>query len=164
MALSAKTVIAFEPDPWTFAELSINVADLENVVLMQAAASICDATVALYRGPDFGKNPNMLSQSSSIVEANPSVVQESAAEVQQIDFIRFLSELNEDIGIIKIDIEGAEFELLEALFDSPEVLGRIDYVFAETHEAIMPEFEDRAASLRERARGVARPRINMYWP
>ena len=164
MALSAKAVITFEPDPWTISELRTNVADLDNVVLMKAAASTGDATVSLFRGPDFSRNPSMLSQSSSIVEANPAVVQESAEMVQQIDFIRYLSEPNEDIGIIKIDIEGSEFELLEALCDSPEVLGRIDFVFAETHESIMPEFDIRAASLRERARGVAKPRINMYWP
>ena len=38
MASMAKKVIAFEPDPWTYAVLKTNITDLENVKLENAAA------------------------------------------------------------------------------------------------------------------------------
>ena len=85
------------------------------------------------------------------------------AEVRQVDFLAFLAGLDGRVGILKIDIEGAEFDLLEALFDRPHLLARMDCIFAETHERFSPEFVPRVTRLRERARRIDSPRINLYW-
>ena len=47
------------------------------------------------------------------------------------NFLVYLENLDEDIGTLKIDIEGAEVELLEALFDRPDILERVRHIFAE---------------------------------
>ncbi len=71
--------------------------------------------------------------------------------------------LDEDIGILKIDIEGAEVDLLEVLFERPDFLTRIDFIFAETHEARIPGHKERVEALRKRARMIEGTRINLYW-
>ena len=163
MAAGTKQVIAFEPDPWAYAALQTNVADLDNVKIENAAAGTSERTVLLYRHARFEENPALKSQSSSVISSKSNISEEGAIEIQQVDFIRYLENLDEDIGLLKMDIEGAEVDLLEALFDRPDILNRIDHIFAETHETRIAGHEPRVNALRERARLIKQPRINLYW-
>lgn len=163
MAVKAKRVIAFEPDPWAHARLQANVADLDNVTIENAAAGTRDGTVLLYRRTGFESNPALKSQSSSVIAAKDNVCLEEAVEVKQVNFIAYLENLDEAIGIVKIDIEGAEVELLESLFDRPDILKRMDYIFVETHEFRIPGHEARVRKLRDVSKHLDRPHINFYW-
>lgn len=163
MALGTKQVIAFEPDPWACSELQANIADLDNIKIENAAAGTSECETLLYRHVRFHDDPTSHSLSSSVIASKRNVIEEGAIEVRQIDFIDYLEDLDEDIGILKIDIEGAEVDLLEALFQRSDILLRISYIFAETHEKQIPSLESRVKSLRERAEGIERPRINLYW-
>ena len=163
LASSAKRVIAFEPDPWTLAALQANVADLENVRIEQAAAGTYEGWVLLYRHARFEENPALYSESSSLIARKRNVTDEGAIEVRQIDFIDYLQNLNEDIGIIKIDIEGAEVDLLEALLDRPDIMKRIEYIFVETHETRIQGHELRVKLLQDRVQDIQQPLINLHW-
>lgn len=164
MASGTKQVIAFEPDPWACAALQTNVADLDNVKIENAAAGTSESTVLLYRHARFDENPALNSQASSVISGNKNLHEEGAIEIRQVDFIRYLENLNEDIGLLKMDIEGAEVDLLEALFDRPDILNRIDHIFAETHERLILGHKLRVNALRERAKLIKQPYINLYWP
>ena len=163
MASVAKRVIAFEPDPWTLKVLQTNVADLQNVSIENVAAGTHEGMVLLYRHVQFEENPVLHSESSSLIASKCNVTEEGAIEVRQIDFIDYLERLNDDIGVTKIDIEGAEVDLLEALLDRPDIMNRIDYIFVETHETRIPGHELRVKSLQDRVQEIQRPRINLYW-
>ena len=160
----AKQVIAFEPDPWTHSLLQDNIADLDNVRIENAAAGTSEGTVLLYRHARFAENPVYHSQSATVILYDTDFLsEESAAEVRQIDFIAYLEDLDGDIGVLKIDIEGAEMDLLEALFDRPDMLERIDHIFAETHETAIPGLGPRGKALRARASRIDRPCIDLDW-
>ena len=164
MAPRAKQVIAFEPDPWTHAALRTNVADLENVKIENAAAGTHEgdgSSLSTCQVPGR-PHPSIRNRALSLL-GKSNVTEEGAIEVRQIDFIRYLEDLDEDIGILKIDIEGAEVDLLEILFDRPKILERIHYIFAETHETRIPGHEPRVEALREKAQRMERPRINLHW-
>ena len=163
MASGTKRVIAFEPDPWTVDTLEANVADLNNVRIKNVAAGNCERTVLLYRHSRFEQDPTFYSESSSVVATKNNVAVENAVEVRQIDFIRYLEDIGEEIGVLKMDIEGAEVDLLEALFDRSDILKRINYIFAETHEGRIPEHKARVRALRTRAFRMQRPYVNLYW-
>ena len=164
MASVAKRVIAFEPDPWACAELRANVVDLDNVIIENAAAGACEKRVLLYRHARFDCDPALYSEASSVIADKRNLKEEDAVEVRQIDFISYLEGLDEEVGVLKIDIEGSEVELLESLFDRPEVLARIDNIFAETHEKWIPIHKPRVNALNEKARSIERPCINLSWP
>ena len=163
MASCARQVIAFEPDPWTLAALQSNLADLDNVTIENAAAGTTDETVFLYRHTRFAEDPMSRSEASSVIASKGDVAGKDAVAVRQIDFIRYLEDLDEEIGILKIDIEGAEVNLLEALFDKPDLMERVSHIFVEAHERLIPDHKSRVKALRARARKIERPCINLYW-
>ena len=163
MASHARRVIAFEPDPWALAKLHANVADLDNVKIENAAAGTSETSVYLYRHPRFEDDPISRSEASSLIASKGDVTIEDAVEIRQVDFTRYLEDLDDDIGILKIDIEGAEVALLEALFDRSDLMECISHIFAETHERLIPEHKPRVKMLRAKARRIERPYINLYW-
>ena len=163
MASHARRVIAFEPDPWTLVKLRANVADLDNVKVENAAAGTSEKSVYLYRHPGFEEDPVSRSEASSVIATKGDITRENAVEVRQVDFVRYLEDLDDDIGILKVDIEGAEVPLLEALFDRSDLMGRISHIFAETHEWLIPDHKPRVKALRARALRLKRPYINLYW-
>lgn len=162
LAHKAGKVYAFEPDPWTFSKLEQNTKHLTNVELIQAAAGAEDGEIEIYREATFDEQPEHLSMATSIYANKSRIDPKSAITVPLIDIKRFIAELNQDIAILKIDIEGAEVPLLEDLFVS-DVLKRIDYIFVETHEFLIPELEDRTDALFKQARKIRKPKINLFW-
>lgn len=163
IAATASHVHAFEPDPWTAAILREELKDLGNVTVHEAAAGAAAGTLPIYRHRDYADNPLGLSQSSTLRQDVSDVDGSVAvAEVAVIDFPAFLKSLDAPVGILKIDIEGGELDLLPALFAS-DVLERVDYIFCETHETILPDAQDQFAKLRQQARRSRHPVINMDW-
>ena len=163
MASGTKQVIAFEPDPWSLVALHANTADLDNVIIENAAAGTSERMVLLYRHARFKEDPTLYSESSSVFANKCNVSEENSIEVRQINFVSYLENLDEDIGILKIDIEGAEVELLEALFDRPASLKRVHHIFVETHETKISGHESRVHALQIRAQRIKKPHINLYW-
>ena len=162
MARDAKRVIAFEPDPDTLAILRANVGYLGNVEIVPAAAGVENGSVSLHRHPRHGEGE--LSSDNSVIVGNPLVAGGEVVQVRRVDFLRYVEELGEDIGVVKVDIEGAEVELLEALFARPDVLVRIRNLFVETHEHIIPGLAGRVEKLRHQARRIQGAKINLDGP
>lgn len=108
---------AFEPDPSVFAFLQSNVENnkIEGVVLHEAAAWTENATLQFSsEGADAGK-----------VDAKNS----SAISVKAVD-LKSLLEKEQRVDFLKMDIEGAEYEVLEHCQDA---LSRVQNIFVECH-------------------------------
>ena len=108
MAKLFKSVFAFEPVPQIYAKLNRNIAlnHLSNVSALQLALSDKDgfATFAVRSTYDnFGGLNNGM---GSLVQLDSEVRQELKVPVDTID-LRFASTLDR-VGMIKIDVEGAE--------------------------------------------------------
>ena len=157
------TVHAFEPDPVTFEILRKNCADLKNVHLYQQAVSDQAGMFQLTRmHPRRGQGHAQTSQGSSIVFDNKKMDKGDTVDVEVIDLLAFLRGLKKKPKLIKMDIEGAEWTILQAIY-AQDALDLFDALFVETHERIdwsklplLRELRTRAASHRE-------PRINLFW-
>lgn len=163
LAKYSKRVYAFEPDPWALERLRENTRHLDNVEIIEAAAGCEQGKVKLFRHPDFDGDPTVNSQSSSIIATKSNITQETFFEVDQVNLIQFIRDLEGPVGVLKMDIEGAEVDLLEALFEHPNILNKISYIFVETHEKKIVGHETRVAALREKAMRMKRPEINLNW-
>lgn len=163
MAKNAKYVIAFEPDPWALEKLRDNVSNLNNVRVENVAVGTREEDVLLYRHTQFDNDPLLYSESSSVIASKSNVGLKGAIKVRQVDFIKYLDILDEDIGILKIDIEGAEVDLLEALLERPDILKRVNHVFIETHERKIPGHKTRVQALRKKSHRMRKPKFNFYW-
>lgn len=162
MAKTGADVVAFEPDPHAFGLLAARMAPYPNAKLVPKAAGATAGSFQLYRRRDFAAAPDRRTTSSSLIAGKRNVDATNAVTVEVIDFTTYLAELNRDIALLKIDIEGAEVALLERLLSHP-VANRIGAIFVETHERMLPELAARTAALKADARGRVKPVINWDW-
>ena len=162
MAQHAATVYAFEPDPLAFSILKQTTAELENVVLIEAAAGASNDNVALYRSRAFKTDPRRQTEASSTFAARHTDIGNSV-EVTQLDIVQFLQSIGTEVGVIKIDAEGAEVPLLESILDNGALMSRIHYIFVETHEDFFPTLSKRFDAIRARVKHIDSPKINLSW-
>ena len=144
----ASRVIAVEPDPWTADRFRANTAHLGNVDLVEAAVGVGTGEIRLHRPPKFAEDPELWSVGCTVVD---NAFEGETVTIPQVDYAALLDGIEGEIGVVKIDIEGAEVDLLEHLLDErPDLLRRIGALFVETHEKQFPPLERRTRALRAR--------------
>ena len=162
MAATGATVYAFEPDPFAFGLLQERLGNAPNVTLINKAVGTEDATVTLYRSPDFESDPLESSVSSSVFSTKKNVDARKGIVVDQINILEFLSNLDQPVMLLKIDIEGSEIPILEKLLDG-ELLDKIDHLFVEMHDKGIPELASRGKELRINLETQNCRNINFDW-
>lgn len=162
MAATGAQVFAFEPDPHAFVLLREKLKNYSNVTLIEAGAHTKDGKAKLYRSAKFNLDPDSRTQSSSLFGEKRNVSQIGTVEVATVDFPAFIADLNHDIALIKMDIEGGEVPLMEALLAAP-VGDRIQDIFVETHERGLPHLAARTAALKSATAVRTAPNVNWDW-
>lgn len=162
LAETGATVHAFEPDPETAARLRKNLGDRPNVTVHLAAVADYDGTARLARPVSYAEKPESASKASSIMRHDAPMDRENAFDVEVIDFARFLQSLDRPARLVKVDIEGAEWPLLEQVMNGP-ALDCFEAMFVETHERFDLSVLPLARRLQAQAEKLERPYINLYW-
>ncbi len=162
LAATGADVVAFEPDPHAFEALTARMAGQAQVDCRNAAAAAQAGVMTLYRTAHFDRNPDRHSTSSSLLAENRNVDKANGFDVEVVDFVDFLVSLDRDVALIKVDIEGAEVDLMEALLDHP-VASRVGHIFVETHERANPSLAVRTSALKARTAGQGQPAVNWDW-
>lgn len=164
MAARGCEVHAYEPDPLAFAELKKAVGHLPNVTLHYCAVAAEAGRLRLYRARNFADNALAATTMSSIVLTGAKRYQDDdAIDVEVRAFRDVIRGFGRRIALVKMDIEGAEFDILRQIFAAPGDYD-IDAIFCETHERqAIAEFPHIDAFRRASA-SLARPYINLYWP
>ena len=166
LAATGADVIAYEPDPYAFGRLEAATTDLPNVTRVNAAVGASAGTVKLMRASNFDINPAGASVKSTIIDGGRSITPENAVEVPVLDFVALLDEHlagRDEIAFVKMDIEGAELEILERM-EAEDRFGPIRCLVAETHERKFKELRPRFKALRRRIAAAYPPRkVNLDW-
>jgi FkbM family methyltransferase len=110
-------IIAFEPDPTNFTLLKKNIEgnNLHNVELRNEAVWKDNTTIEFVSDGTLGSKIGSTSSGSNVIRMNAT---------------RLRDYLDEKIDFLKLDIEGAEYEVLK---DCKDKLGSIQYLFIEFH-------------------------------
>lgn len=110
-------IIAFEPDDkiFKYLEYNINSFELSNVELYKKACWNKETTINFFsEGADAGRTAN----------------ENDKTNVTVVETTRLKNFLKEEVEFLKIDIEGAEFEVLE---DAKDLLFNVNNIFVEYH-------------------------------
>lgn len=155
-------VIAFEPDPATFERLKARLGGDPNVQLIEAAAGVFDGVAELVRSPKWTPEGLEGSMASSLLERRPSAQAKNSTKVRVVDFLAFLDSLDEQVGILKIDIEGGEYDLVPSLLKSG-YLKKVDHLLVETHEWIDTDKAALVNEWRAIAEKTHHPKMRFDW-
>jgi FkbM family methyltransferase len=166
LAATGAEVHAFEPDPYNIAKLSDRFAGAANVHLHASAVGISAGSIRLMRAANWEANPELASVKSTVVAGGQNIAEGDGIDVAQIDFPAFLRNLvaaHGRVAFVKMDIEGAELGLLEALL-SEKLFDHIQLTVAETHERKFKDLRPRFAALRQAvAAAYPQTRVNLDW-
>lgn len=139
LASFSSIVYAFEPLPAAARVLSRNVAMYPNVKVVRAAAAAEEGAEQFYVGDHSGGTK--LPEGSSLVSAK-SNLSESFIEVHKIKFSDFVASLDDRVSVLKMDIEGAEYDVILDLLNSG-VIWSIDKLFVEEHYDRVGQLQDK---------------------
>jgi len=144
---SGAYIYAFEPNPYAFRVLKDRFNGVENVCCVQKAVSNSNGIAKLYlhekTRSGLEKDQVKWSHGSSLKENKVNVLADKYVEVEVVDICEFIKSLNRDIRILKLDVEGCEYEILLKIINT-DLIRRIDYIFLETHHHKIPGLETKA--------------------
>lgn len=150
---------AFEPNIYLVAFLKNLYKDNERLILKEQAISHKNEKAIFYNMED-----DIISSGNSIISM-PKAKQKSAYEVQMIDFCEFIIELTKKhskIAFVKLDIEGAEFDVLNALIEK-DLYENIEYIMVETHERFFDNPKEKIDTLKEKITKKQIKNIYLDW-
>jgi FkbM family methyltransferase len=166
LAATGAIVHAFEPDPYNIRKLQDRFAGAANVHLHSAAVGVGSGSIRLMRAANWDANPDLASVKSTIVTGGVNIAEAEGIDVDLIDFPAFLRGLIEAHGrvaFVKMDIEGAELDLLERML-AERLFDQVQLTVAETHEHKFRELRPRFAALRTDVAAAYPPsRVNLDW-
>lgn len=152
LAATGAHVYAYEPDPFAYDQICRRVTSMENVVIKNAAVGVENGTIQLMRPANFDDNPRGGSVKSTVIKGGRNINEnaDSLIKVKLIDLtevIRSLVDQHGRIAFLKMDIEGAELEILEKMLEK-NLFQHIGLTVAETHERKFKHLAQRFKNLR----------------
>ena len=120
-------VYAFEPDPEAFKKLILIKAS--NLTSFNSAVWINQKKQILFRHKDWERSHSHTS--SSLISSKINVDSRNTVKVDATDITNMVSSLKGN-GVMKMDVEGAEYDLLNYWSDN-KVLSRFDVIYCEFH-------------------------------
>lgn len=149
----------FEPNVYLCAFLKNLYKDNPKFILHQEAIFTQNGKTIFY---DFDED--IVSQGASIVDSK-ALPQKKGYEVKMIDFAQFIKDLVKKhgrIALIKLDIEGAEFDVLDALIEQ-NLHENIEYIMAETHERMFDNPKEKIETLQKKITSKGIKNIYLDW-
>ncbi|MBU0584934.1 MAG: FkbM family methyltransferase [Alphaproteobacteria bacterium] len=148
-------VIAFEPDPAALTLLRSRFGNNPNIEIIPKAVGASNRAAKLHR------RTGDLTEWSSLIEFDFHA-DDLAVDVEVVDLVDFVRQLPRPVGVMKMDIEGAEAECLEALLDSG-LHRSVGTILVETHDRFSNDLAARLDAIRARIEGEGIDNIDLTW-
>ena len=162
LASKGSIVYAFEPNPYAYSVLCERTSSFENVKPINKGVLDKNDTMKLYMHEWSDQDEIEWSVGSSLLDYKGNVLSDKFVEIEVIDLISFIRELNRRVRVLKVDVEGVEYEILEKLIDE-NIYKKIDFIFVETHEKKIPELKIKHDRLVQKIKDKKIKNINLNW-
>lgn len=159
-------IFGFELNPRLIPFLEHKYKNADNIRLIAAGVGIQECEV------DFYFNQNNLTDEGGSLYKNVAadvggVTKTTVAKARIIDLCDFIDNefitKNQRVYLLKMDIEGAEFGLVEKMIESG-VYKHIDHIILETHERFFDDGEARLKKLNDAISKAGATNINLEMP
>lgn len=159
--LKGAVTYAFEPHPYLFDELSRKYAGENKIKLLNVA--VWDRNTRMDLHVQKVKGSSVVNLEGTTLFGNRIDARvETKCNVEVIDLTEFIATLGKRVKILKIDVEGAEFEIIEKIL-ATGLYGKIDHIFCETHPHFFPDGGSRLAALEEKIKQKGITNIHLDW-
>jgi len=155
-------VIAFEPDPVAFGVLQKRFEGNANVECIQKGVWDKNAVVPFFSHEAQQKQEVAFSVASSLKETKINIDSSKAQTIEVIDLVEFLQRLGRKVNVIKMDIEGAETEVLQRVLDTGAYT-LFDAMYVETHETKIPEQKEQLRLIKQQMKEKQVNNIKLNW-
>jgi FkbM family methyltransferase len=162
LAKKGARVYAFEPNPYAFKRLVERTKHFKKVTCINKGVWDRNTTTQLFFHQNAENDDVFWSFGSSIVKEKNNVSSGRSIEVELIDLIAFIKNLNQKVDFLKMDIEGAEVEILEK-FLTEELYKKVDLTVVETHDRKIPQQKPRMDRIRQIIREKQIKNIRLTW-
>jgi len=162
LAKTGAEVYSFEPNPYAFEELKKATKDFPKVHCINKGVLDKNDKMKLYLHENSDDDELTWSTGSSFVAEKKNVKKDKFVEIEIIDLIEFIRNLNTNIKLLKIDVEGVEYEILDKLIDSG-LLNKVEQVLVETHAEKIPELKEKDTAIRKKIEDRKITNINLNW-
>ena len=162
MAKKDVIVYAFEPNPYAFKRLQRRFRNNTNVNCINKGVLDRKDKLKLYLHKHAHNDQLKWSTGSSFVSDKTNVKMESFVEVDVIDLNEFIESLNNRVKVLKMDVEGVEYQILDSLIDS-DIVHNIDHVLVETHENKIPTLNKIARKVKNKIKEKNLLNIDLGW-
>lgn len=162
MAKTGAKVYAFEPNPLCMEQLESVCSKYKNIELIKKGVADKNKKFKMFHNDFIQYDREVFSQSSSIYATKKNVNAKNYTEIECIDLCEFIKNLNKTIDILKMDIEGAEFDILYKLI-TRGIYKKIKHILVETHDDSIPEIADIAKTVRQLIKDKNINNINLTW-
>ncbi len=156
-------VYAFEPNPYAYDILSKRLKPFDNAICINKGVWTAETTMKLF----FHQHAEVQDEAfwsfgSSLIQGKSNVDKDRWVEVKVIDLTEFIESLDTKINLLKIDIEGAECEVLEKLIEK-EQHKKIDLIVVGTHDRKIPGQRQKTDKIRAMIRDRGIGNIKLSW-
>jgi len=155
-------VHAFEANPMAVEALKKRFKEDDMVVIHEAAVYDRYGTANFYFHEELSESTLKTANGSSLLKVKGNVNKESPCQVRTIDVSDFIEKLESRVAVLKVDIEGAEIEVVNHLLDTG-VYKLCSHILVETHERKIPELLKPTELLRKRLKDMRVENINLEW-
>lgn len=162
MARRGVTVHAFEPNPYAYSVLSKRFAGYPNVHCHPKGVTDHSGTLKLYLHQLSAQEPVKWSTGSSFLADKGNVNAENFVEVEVIDLAEFIRGLQRKVKVLKLDVEGVEYRIVDRLIDTGAI-HEIEHILIESHAGRMPSLQEEARRVHERVKALGITTIDWDW-
>jgi FkbM family methyltransferase len=162
LAKTGIRVYAFEPNPYAFEKLHNRINGFHNLTCINKGVWDRNTTALLYFHQDSGNNGEFWSFASSIFSDKNNVNPDHSVMVELIDLTEFIEKLHRPIDFLKIDIEGAECEVLEK-FLQKDLQNKVKLTVVETHDSKIPGLKEKTDRIRQIIKEKGVTNIKLSW-
>jgi FkbM family methyltransferase len=149
-ARTGARVYAFEPNPICFEVIKQRFRWMPNVTCLNKGVMDRDCVLTLTTpAPHAGFDELEVTVAASFKPNEVAAYPTTANEIACVDIDRFVRSLGSRVRLMKVDIEGAEIEVLNRLMDTGSI-DLIDQLVVETHEEQMTDLAAPTRELRDR--------------